>query len=480
MTNDQTCPERIKGLKMTTSPADHQATPLSIEDGEGGGNLLCLRGVRWTFVIVVLIWCLGFGACEAMDLKESIGVAIKNNPTVIASQKQAAAAQARLNQAFSAFFPTINLNGDLDAAHSSPATAQVTIGGVTQTINMGTNDTATITGIQAALSQPLFVSSLFPGYGIAKKGADSANQQYQQTVVNTYFDVTQAYFRVLKAIKLEKLMADSLAMARSHREQVQSMLKAGMATKADLLRSQVQEAQDNVSLIQSKYNIDLSKDAFNNTLGNDMKKPVDLKDEGLTGKVDNIPDYDSLLSTAYADRPDWKIYLLETGISEDQVKLSQSEYLPSVTLAANTGSQLTKYPSFQSDVNSWKVTGAASWKLFDSLGRENRVKEAMENLAAQQFSVEQVKNNIALEVHGAYLNLKSALEIVIATQQEIDSATEGVKVATTRYNAGMGTNVDVLDAQVDLTQALTDHLQALFNVEVAKAKINKSVGKIVI
>jgi outer membrane protein TolC len=82
-------------------------------------------------------------------------------------------------------------------------------------------------------------------------------------------------------------------------------------------------------------------------------------------------------------------------------------------------------------------------------------------------------------VHNAYLTLKSALDVVVATQQQVDSAQESYKVATTRYNAGMGTNVDVLDAEVDLTQAWTDHLDALFNVEIAKAAINKVVGKAV-
>jgi len=124
--------------------------------------------------------------------------------------------------------------------------------------------------------------------------------------------------------------------------------------------------------------------------------------------------------------------------------------------------------------------GSGSWKLFDSLGRENRVAEASENLAAQRASVEQVKNNVALEVHSTYLNLKSALEVVIATQQAVDSAEESLKVSTSLYNTGLGTNVDVIDAEVELTKAWTDRLNALFNVEIAKAKINKVVGKKVV
>lgn len=430
---------------------------------------------KYLFVPVILILC----AAEvyAMDLNESISFAIKTNPTVIASQKKASAAAAKLNQAVSAFFPSVNLNGNLNKAYSSPQTVQITSAGATQTVTFGTDASADISGYQAALSQPILVTSLFPEFGIAKKSADSAREQYNQTVIDTSFNITTAYFGVLKAVKMEKLMSDSLEMATAHRKQVQSMLNAGLARRADLLQSKVREANDNVALIQSKYDIDLSKDSFNNALGNDMKQPVDLKDEGFTGKVSAIPDYDSLLKTAYENRPDWKSYLLSVGISEDQVRLSQTDYLPSIVLSANTGSQLTKFPTFQSDVNSWKVTGTGTWNLFDSFARENRVKEAYENLAAQRSNVDQVKNNIALEVHQAYLNLKSALDIVVATLQEVHSAEESYNVSVSLYNSGLGTNVDVLDAQVSLTQAWTDHLDALFNVEIAKANINKMVGK---
>ncbi len=195
------------------------------------------KKMKKLFSLVVLC-LLGFApAVNALDLKESINFAIKNNPTVVASQKKAEAARAKLGQAVSAFFPTVNLNGNVDDAYAQPQNVQVSIGGVNQNITIGTDTAATVTGVQALLSQPVFVASLYPEYGIAKKGYEAASEDYKQTVVDTYFNVTQTYFGVLKSIKMEKLMSDSLEMARSHLDQVQSMLNAGMATKADFLRS---------------------------------------------------------------------------------------------------------------------------------------------------------------------------------------------------------------------------------------------------
>jgi outer membrane protein len=427
--------------------------------------------------LLLLLATTAFG----LDLADSLNLALKQNPSVLASQKKAEAAGAKLNQAVGAFFPTVKIDGNLGKSYTQPSTVQITTqttaGAITQNLTFGTDATMNSSGLTGSLAQPLFVAALFPGYGIAKRGAELAGQDLRRTVIDTSYNVTQAYFGVLAAAKMAKLSAESLQMAQSHRQQVQSMLNAGVVTKADLLRTEVQVANSEVALTQAKNGVELAKDAFNNALGNDLETPVDLKEEGFTGKASNLPAYKDLLSQAYTNRPDWQQFLLSTGISEDTLKLYQAEYLPTVLLSATTGNSITEYPTFKSDVNSWRVTGAGSWTLFDGLGRENRIKEASANLDAQRATAEQVKNGIALEVRDALLSLKATLDTIGSTQKAVDSAEESYNVSSTRYQSGVGTNLEVIDAQVALNQARVNNLQALFNVEIAKAKINKVVGK---
>jgi outer membrane protein TolC len=296
-------------------------------------------------------------------------------------------------------------------------------------------------------------------------------------VIDASYNVTQAYFGLLAAQKMARLAEESQQMALSHQKQVQAMLKAGVVTKADLLRTDVQVANSEVTLTQAKNGVELAKDALNNALGNDLENPVTVQEEGFTGKVASLPAYKELLNQAYANRPDWEQFQLSTAISEDTVKVYQAEYLPTVLLSASTGKTITEYPTFRSDVNSWRVTGAGSWTLFDGLGRENRIKEAAANLDAQRATEEQIRNGIALEVRDALLSLKATLDTIGSTQKAVDSAQESYHVSSTRYQSGVGTNLEVIDAQVALNQARVNNLQALFNVEIAKAKINKVVGK---
>jgi len=436
--------------------------------------------MRKTIIGSSILFLVLAGISPALTLKESINIALKNNPSVIATSKKADAASAKLAQAIGAFFPTLKVDGTLGRSYTQPSAVQITTqtsqGATTQNLSFGTDAAQNSKSLQVSLSQPVFIAALFPAYGMAKRGWELSNEELRKIVLETSFNAIQAYFGVLKAEKMVKLAEESKDMAQSHLKQVQAMLSAGVATRADLLRAEVQSANSEVSLTRANNVLELAKDAFNNALGNDLENEVNLEEEGLSGTVAALPEYKNLLLLAFDHRPDWKQFILSSGISEDNLRLAQTAYLPTVMLSAATGNQITEYPAFTSDVNSWRVTGAASWTLFDGLGIQNRIREASSNLEAQKALEEQVRSGIALEVRDAYLNLKSALETIGSAKKAVESAEENHKVSALRFSSGVGTNLEVLDAQVSLTQAKTNHLQSLFDVELAKAKINKVVG----
>lgn len=434
------------------------------------------RAVILFFVFIITIF-----PVQALTLKESIDTALKNNPAVIASQKKADAASARLAQAVGTFFPTLKVEGTYGRSYTQPSTVQFTTqtatGAATQTLTFGTDAAMDAKSWQASLSQPLFVAALFPGYGLARKNSDVAKEDLRKTVLDASFNVTQSYFGVIRAEKMVKLAEESKEMAQSHFDQIKAMLAAGVVTQADLLRTEVQLANSEVALSRARNGLELARDAFNNALGRDLEQPVSLEGEGFSGQVPSLPEYNDLLALSFDNRPDWKQYHLSVGMGEENLRIAQTGYLPTALLTATTGNRITEYPAYKSDVNSWAVTGAASWTLFDGLGIQNRIREAAANLSAQKATEEQVRNGIALEVRDSYLNLKSVIETIGPVKKAVDSAEENHKVSSLRYNSGAGTNLEVLDAQVALTQARINYLQALFDVEIAKARINKVTGK---
>lgn len=413
-------------------------------------------------------------ASNALTLKESIDVALKNNPAVLVSQKKLDAANAKYAQAVGAFFPTIKLSANYSDLHSDPQVMQVTFGGVTQSFSVSSASTSK--SWTASLTQPLLQAGLLPGFKIAQRNADAANEDLRKTLQEASYNVVSAYFGVLSADKLSKVAEDSLRLANSHLDQVQAMLNSGVATKADLLRAEVQVANSEVALTKARSNLELAKDAFNNVLGRQIDEKVELE-EVPPSAVPALPDYQLLLKAAYDNRPDWKGFIYVKNIAEENLSLAKTAYFPVIDLKGQTGNQVTDYPGFESSLNSWSVMGVASWTLFDGLGIQNRIREAAANLDAQKASEDQFKNGIALDVRDAYLNLKSVVETITSAKKAVDFAEENHKVSSLRFKSGVGTNLEEIDAQVALTQAKTNYLKAIFDLEVAKAKINKVVGK---
>lgn len=433
------------------------------------------------FLVFTCLSLLIISPVHGLTLKESIDLALKNNPSVISSQKKVNAAEARLSQAIGTFFPTVKLSGSYGRSYTEPYTVQITVqttqGAVTQNYTLGTDAATDSKSLSTTLSQPLFVPALFPGLKIAQKSLDVTREDLRKTIFETSFSVTQAYFGVLKAEKLLKLSEESKEMAKLHLNQIKSMLGAGSATSADLLRAEVQLANSDVGLTRARNALEIARNAFNNALGRALEEEVKLSEEGFGGMLSALPKYQNLVQTAFNFRPDWKQYLLARQIAEENVRVAQTGYLPTVTLSGQTGSSITEYPTYKSDVSSWSITGAASWTLFDGLGIQNRIREAAANFEAQKAAEEQVKNGILLEVRDTYFNLKSASETIGSTKKALESAQENYKVSNVRFNSGIAANLEVIDAQVALTEARINYYQAQYDLEIAKAKINKVVGR---
>jgi outer membrane protein len=432
-----------------------------------------IRGMRKTILGSSLLILLLVGSTGALTLNESIGVALKNNPAVIAAQKKLDAAGAKLNQAVGAFFPTIKLNGNYTDLHSDPQVMQVIYNGTAQTFSISSANTSKT--LTATLSQPMLQTGLFPGFKIAERYRDAAAQDLQKTIRDTSYDVTSAYFGMLSADKLAKVAEDSLALANSHLNQVQAMLDSGVATKADLLRAEVQVANSELALTRARNNFELAKDSFNNVLGNKIDEPVTVA-EVPPAAIPALPDYQTLLKSAYDNRPDWKGFIYSKNIAEENLALAKTAYFPTINLSGQTGNQITDYSGFESNINSWSITGTVAWTIFDGLGIQNRVSEAAANLDVQRANEDQIRNGIALDVRNAYLNLKSVIETLSSAKKAVDFAEENYKVSSLRFASGVGTNIEVIDAQVAFTQAKTDFLNATFGLEIAKARINKAVG----
>ncbi|HTY12831.1 MAG TPA: TolC family protein [Candidatus Omnitrophota bacterium] len=431
------------------------------------------------YASLIAVICLSASAMS-LTLKESISIALKNNPEVVSSQKKLDAANARLAQAIGAFTPTVKLSGNVGREYSQPYAVQVYAPPIIPTpvpFSFGIDSATDSRGYSASLTQPLLVAALLPGFNIAKLAADTAKEDLSKTMQGTAYDTTVAYFALLKADEFVKLSNESLDMAKSHLSQVQAMISAGVATRSDLLRAEVQVANSEVALTKANNGFELAKGSLNNVMGQPIDAQISFSDQEHTSTQATAPGLSDLTDTAFKYLPDWKMFKMAGDIADQNVWVQRSAYVPTLMLSGSTGDQITYYPSYTTDVRNWSITGSASITLFDGLGIQNRIREAEANLDAQKASEENVRNGIILSVRNALLDFNAAEQTITSAKKAVDLAEENDKVSELRYKSGVATNIEVLDAQVALTQARSNYSQALFDLEIAKAKINKSVGQ---
>jgi outer membrane protein TolC len=282
---------------------------------------------------------------------------------------------------------------------------------------------------------------------------------------------------VVKAQKMVELGEQSVRMSKTHLDRVNALFKVGMSTRADILRSEVQAAQAEIGLTKARQGLEIARNHFNNTLGRDLDAPVDLVEMEYGSEDVPVHDYKGLLKIAYQDRPDWKQYVLARKVSEDEIGLASSGLWPKISLVGNYDVSSTKYAAYTSDTKTWTALLSGSWNIFDGTSTWYKIREARAKLEAQKANEISVKRAIALEVKDASFALKSALENLAGTRKAQELAKENFEIAELRYDSGVGTNLEVIDAQVALTQARTDYLQAQHDFLIAKARVNKIVGR---
>lgn len=413
-----------------------------------------------------------------LSLEESIKMAMDNNPGVLSAKKKVQAAEGMAGKAFSSLLPQVGVQGGIGYLYMQPQTVQIKQGPTVLTLMLGVDEMAAYRNYQATLTQPLFTGGkLLNAHDIARKNLLITKEELRRVKNDIAFQVKEAFFRVVQGKELFDLSNEALNMAKTHLKHVKAMFNAGVATRADILRVEVQVANAEVGVARAKQGYILSKNAFNTVVG----QSVDLDVNFIIPKFDESDfgavNYHGTLALAYNNRPDWNQFLLTKGIADNNYKIKVASYLPDVSYMATYGNNIFEYSSFRNDYRSWTSMVVGSWNIFDSFGVASEIKEARANMQATEAMETDVRNAIALEVKDACLGLSSAWEMLNSAKKAFTLAKENYKIADIRYTAGVGTNIEVIDAQVAFNQAKTEYTRAKFDFQIAKARINKVAGR---
>ena len=166
---------------------------------------------------------------------------------------------------------------------------------------------------------------------------------------------------------------------------------------------------------------------------------------------------------------------LDVKSAEEAVRSAKAGYLPTVAVKAGRG-YIDPDGYFGTSTKSWSVGASASWSLWDGGATQNAIKKANAQLEQAREANLATVDAVLLAVQKAYLNLRSAEQTIQSTQTAVAQGQESFRIATLRYRAGVGTNLDVLDAETKLTTARNNYVQALYNYNISIAALEQLTG----
>jgi len=285
-------------------------------------------------------------------------------------------------------------------------------------------------------------------------------------------EATTGYFKILQAQNLLVIAKQTVDDFTTHLQDIQVKFDAGIIPLPDVLQTKVKLANAQDGLIKAQNNLDLAIYSLNNVMGLPLRGEIKLKDDFTYRPYSHS--LDECIHLAFINRPD--IHAADTNITikEDSVKIAQSGNQPAINLFGNNTWDDTKFPGNKD--SKWLVGVNVEMNVFDSGRTASQIKVVQSGVSTSQEQAKKIRDDISLEVSTAYLNMKEAIKRMDTNLVAVEQADTDLKLSKQRYDAGVGTNLDVMDAELALAQTKTNYMQALYDYNTDRAQLDKAMG----
>ena len=325
-----------------------------------------------------------------------------------------------------------------------------------------------------SITMPIYQGGrLKEGRRSARYALSAADLSLENTMQTVRLQSTIYYFNVLQYRNLINVYEEEVLTLQEHLRNVNAQFRVGTVAKVDVLESQVElaNAQQNLVNIQNSYDVAVAE--LNNYIGLPADTVIRPQDT-LTYRR-----YDMKLAdcTTYAleNRADAAMADYVVKQAESAKKSAKAGWRPSVNAEVSKG--ITTEHLFSGKTSDqWAAGVTLTWNIFDGGITESQVNQADAALTRAKEVAAQTREQIQLEVQSYFLQLHAAEKNIGTTQASVALAEENYKIAQVRYAAGVGTNLDVMDASRKLTEARSNYFTALYNYNTAKASLDRYMG----
>jgi len=399
-------------------------------------------------------------AIPAYTVEEAVAVAQDRNPEILIARKKVLAAHGGFIEARSGFLPSLTSSGLYDKRQTQSET------------NLRQEDYNAILRLEQNLYTGGAVTSQV---AIAHLNIDKANYDLQEIASRVTMDVRIAFNELLLNRAKVRVREDSVRVLDEELKNQQEQLSAGIVSKLNVQRAEVALANERPELFSAQTELKNSYLRLSELFGADARPGAQSPPFEISGELQYRPNHADLndcLARADTNRPVIKARQKDIEIEDRQYVLDRSAMRPHVRAFSGYDVYSERDPDVGQEFNYGGVVGInATWNIFDGFATKGRMQATRARREAAVQALAAARRSVASEVRSAFFDLQQADRVLESETKNVQTADESLEMAKGNFAAGLGTQLDVLQAASDVTRTRTTRLSAIYLHNVALARL---------
>ena len=417
-----------------------------------------------------------------LTLDAAVKIALEKNPDLLRQRLQSLSSEQDRILAQSAILPRVDFNAGYGRTRTETEGGTRVIQGVGEIPVPSAINASNQWGAGLRVQQLVFDGGKWwNNLEAAQLGLSAARASVDEQRLQITYLVEQRFYELVRAQRQLKVLADAAARSRDQADFVQRLFEGGRSTQADIYQARANRDNDEIQRLGQERNVELARADLALAVGVDPGEPVSVAEPpGMMTEPAPPPRAQEAVQRALAARPSLKAFELLAQANRKTVSAARGDYWPQVSLGASYGRNTDQFGQYDdpNPLHSSQIAGSINlnWNLFAGFATDANVRKAEVQVALSENDLASGRRNVASDVEKAVAQLGTARAQARVAGQTLVTAEEGLRLARTRQQVGVGTQLEVRDAELKLTQAQLSQVGALVDGREAEAALRRAQG----
>ncbi|MBE6295060.1 MAG: TolC family protein [Bacteroidales bacterium] len=407
-----------------------------------------------------------------LTLDKAIELALSENPTMKVAEKEIELKEVSKTEAWQNLLPTVSLNGTV-TYNIKVAEIKTSMG----SFKMGMDDSNTWNGA-LQVSLPLYAPAVYKTMSLTKSDLELAVEKGRGSKIDLVNQVTKAYYQLMLAQDSYNVLNENYKLAETNFNIVNAMYEQGRVSEYDKISAEVQKNSAWPSVVSGKNAVEIAKLQLKVLMG--ITADVDLIID------DNLKNHENEMAEAadseidLANNSSLRQIDMQGELLNKQRKLLKTSYLPTLALAGSYQYQSMSNTNWEVHNFNWSNASSLTLSLSIPLFKASN-QTSLKSNKIQQYQLAETRINtermLNMQAQSYIDNMTKSAEQLQSNKTAVELAQKGLEISQKRYDVGKGTILELTNSQVSLTNVKLSYNNTIYDYLVAKAELNKVLGK---